>query len=524
MNFLKRLSIRARLGLGYAILTLAVVIVALVAIRALSDSQRNFEAQVEQLDRLQSLVNDVLDAANGRAVAARNLVIASSPADVASEEAAIRKAHTGVQDKFKALQQLVKQSNVFSPNVRRLLEAAVATETRYGPVAIEITRLGVAGQRESAIAKINQECRPLLAQLLGQFHELLDESEKISTANVQHSKQEFLWLRNSLLALGVLAAVAAVVLGMATTRSIVHPLEQAAQASREFAQGNLSRELKADGQDEIARMLTEMEAMRGNLSGIVSSVRMSADGVATASVEIAQGNQDLSGRTESQASALQQTASSMEELNSTVRLNADNATQADQLARDASAIATQGGEVVTEVVTTMRGIHDSARRISDIIGVIDGIAFQTNILALNAAVEAARAGEQGRGFAVVASEVRALAQRSAAAAREIKALINDSVSRIERGSELAERAGSTMQQVVDGVSRVTQIMNEISSASGQQSQGVSQVNEAVTQMDQATQQNAALVEEMAAAANSMSQQAQDLVRAVAIFQLQGQRP
>ncbi|MDI4634942.1 HAMP domain-containing protein [Pelomonas sp. V22] len=524
MNFLNRLSIRARLGLGYTILTLAVLVVALVAIRALSDSQRNFEAQVEQLDRLQTLVNDVLDSTNGRAVAARNLVLASSAADASTEEAAIRKAHAAVQDKFKALQQLVEQSGGFSAEVKRLLVESSQTESRYGPVALEITRLAVAGQREAAVAKINQECRPLLAQLLRQLHELLDESEKISASNVAHSQEEFGMLRNGLVGLGLVAAAIAVVLGLTTTRSIVQPLEQAAQASREFAQGNLSRELKTDGNDEIARMLTEMETMRGNLSGIVSSVRMSADGVATASVQIAQGNQDLSGRTESQASALQQTASSMEELNSTVRLNADNATQADQLARDASAIATQGGEVVTEVVTTMRGIHDSARRISDIIGVIDGIAFQTNILALNAAVEAARAGEQGRGFAVVAGEVRALAQRSAAAAREIKGLINDSVSRIERGSELAERAGSTMQQVVDGVSRVTQIMNEISSASGQQSQGVSQVNVAVTQMDQATQQNAALVEEMAAAANSMSQQAQDLVRAVAIFQLQGQRP
>ena len=263
--------------------------------------------------------------------------------------------------------------------------------------------------------------------------------------------------------------------------------------------------------------------MQANLARIVSQVREGSECVSAASIEIAQGNHDLSARTESQASALEETSASMDELNSTVRKNADNASQANQLAQSASTVAVQGGEVVAKVVDkvvdTMKGINDSSRKISDIISVIDGIAFQTNILALNAAVEAARAGEQGRGFAVVASEVRSLAGRSAAAAKEITALINDSVQRVGVGTTLVDQAGATMTEVVSSIRRVTEIVGEISSASAAQSHGVSQVGEAVAQMDQATQQNAALVEEMAAAASSLKEQAQDLVSTVAVFQL-----
>jgi len=251
----------------------------------------------------------------------------------------------------------------------------------------------------------------------------------------------------------------------------------------------------------------------------VHRVRLNADSVATASAEISQGNSDLSMRTEEQASALEETAASMEELSSTVRQNAENARQGNQLAQNASTVAVRGGEVVGQVVDTMKGINDASRKIADIIGVIDGIAFQTNILALNAAVEAARAGEQGRGFAVVASEVRSLAGRSAEAAKEIKGLISDSVQRVEQGTVLVDQAGTTMAEVVAAIRRVTDIMGEISAASTEQSQGVAQVGEAVTQMDQATQQNAALVEESAAAAESLKLQAQQLVQAVAVFKL-----
>jgi methyl-accepting chemotaxis protein len=293
-----------------------------------------------------------------------------------------------------------------------------------------------------------------------------------------------------------------------------------AQLANAIADADLSSAIAVRPGDTTS-VVAAMARMQQALTTIVGSVRGNADSVSTASAEIAQGNNDLSSRTEQQASALEETAASMEQLGATVRQNADNARQANQLALSASTVAVQGGEVVGLVVETMKGINDSSRRISDIIQVIDGIAFQTNILALNAAVEAARAGEQGRGFAVVASEVRSLAGRSADAAKEIKSLINASVERVEHGTTLVDQAGSTMTEVVGSIRRVTDIMGEISAASNEQSLGVSQIGEAVTQMDQVTQQNAALVEEMAAAASSLKSQAQDLVQTVSVFKLGG---
>ncbi len=321
----------------------------------------------------------------------------------------------------------------------------------------------------------------------------------------------------------LMVCVISVGLSVWLTRSLVRPIAQAVAHTEEIARGNLAVEIQARGHDELADLLRSLDTMRIALVDVVTRVRQSSQSVSTASAEIAQGNHELSARTESQASALEQTAASMEELSSTVRQNADNARQADQLAQSASTVAVQGGGVVSEVVTTMHGISASSRKIADIISVIDGIAFQTNILALNAAVEAARAGEQGRGFAVVASEVRTLASRSAAAAKEIKQLIDDSVGRVEQGNAQVDRAGSTMGEVVSSIRRVTDIMGEISSASSEQSQGVTQIGEAVTQMDQVTQQNAALVEEMAAAASSLKSQAQELVQAVAVFRLSADR-
>jgi methyl-accepting chemotaxis protein-1 (serine sensor receptor) len=320
----------------------------------------------------------------------------------------------------------------------------------------------------------------------------------------------------SAILLGLLFAAS---FGLSILRSITVPLRRAADVTEAIAQGDLTQSVDTSGTNEISVLMTAVNHMQTSLAGVVSHVRQGSESVATASAEIAQGNQDLSNRTESQASALEQTAASMEELSSTVKQNADNARQANQLAMSASTVAVQGGEVVAQVVDTMKGINEASRKISDIISVIDGIAFQTNILALNAAVEAARAGEQGRGFAVVASEVRSLAGRSAEAAKEIKTLINASVERVEQGTTLVDQAGTTMQEVVSSIRRVTDIMGEISAASNEQSQGVSQVGDAVTQMDQVTQQNAALVEEMAAAASSLRSQAQELVQTVAVFKL-----
>ena len=317
----------------------------------------------------------------------------------------------------------------------------------------------------------------------------------------------------------ILGIVLGIVIAMRISASIVRPLSDAAQVAQNIAGGDLSNRINTGGPDEVGAMLNSLSAMQGNLAKLVSNVRQGSEGVATASSEIAQGNSDLSTRTEQQASALQETAASMEELGSTVKQNANSARQANELAMNASTVAMQGGDVVGQVVETMKGINESSRKIADIISVIDGIAFQTNILALNAAVEAARAGEQGRGFAVVASEVRSLAGRSAEAAKEIKSLIGASVERVERGTALVDKAGETMTQVVSSIRRVTDIMGEISAASNEQAAGVAQVGEAVRHMDNATQQNAALVEEMAAAASSLKGQAQELVQLVAVFKL-----
>ena len=288
--------------------------------------------------------------------------------------------------------------------------------------------------------------------------------------------------------------------------------------------GDLTTPIHDTANDEFTPLLSALREMQLSLSGIVSGVRSNAESVATASTEIAQGNQELSGRTEQQASALEQTAATMEQLGTTVRHNADNAQQANQLALSASNVAVKGGEVVGQVIQTMHGINDASRRIADIIGVIDGIAFQTNILALNAAVEAARAGEQGRGFAVVAGEVRVLAKRSTEAAREIKSLINTSVERVEQGTALVGNAGRTMGEIVDAIQRVTHIVSQISSASQEQSSGVSQVGQAITQMDKATQQNAAMVEQSTAAAENLKDQAAQLVQAMAVFRVSQGRP
>ncbi|WP_373988827.1 methyl-accepting chemotaxis protein [Duganella sp. BuS-21] len=361
------------------------------------------------------------------------------------------------------------------------------------------------------------------AKTLGLIDESVNQLVKLNVDGGDAASDEATAIYSKARLLSIVLLVANIGIGMVlalwVARIVSAPLQEAVSLARDVAGGDLTRAINVKSACETGQLMQALKDMTGNLQTLVSQVRHGTDTIATASSEIASGNQDLSSRTEQQASSLEETASSMEELTSTVKQNADNARQANQLAQSASGIALKGGDVVGQVVGTMASINESSRKIVDIISVIDGIAFQTNILALNAAVEAARAGEQGRGFAVVASEVRNLAHRSAAAAKDIKLLISDSVEKVEAGSALVNQAGDTMGEIVTSITRVTDIMSEITSASVEQSAGIEQVNTAIVQMDQVTQQNAALVEEAAAAAESMQEQAARLSEVVSVFKL-----
>ncbi|MDC8445327.1 MAG: methyl-accepting chemotaxis protein [Nitrosomonas sp.] len=381
--------------------------------------------------------------------------------------------------------------------------------------------LAMAGNFEESIANTISDAREKFDAAHATMLSLIELQGGVAAQEYAEAQSNFntvFMITSVAVAVGVILAV---VIGMMLVRAIVGPINEAVSIADAVASGDLTSRIDVTSNNETGHLMHALKQMNDNLVDLVGKVRTSTDSIYTASSEIAAGNSDLSQRTEEQASSLEETASSMEELTSTVRQNADNARQANQLASGASEVAVRGGAVVGQVVQTMSAINDSSKKIVDIISVIDGIAFQTNILALNAAVEAARAGEQGRGFAVVATEVRTLAQRSAAAAKEIKELIGDSVSKVEDGTRLVDEAGATMNEIVNSVKRVTDIMAEISAASQEQSSGIEQVNQAVTQMDEVTQQNAALVEEAAAAAESMQEQAHALSQAVAVFKLSG---
>jgi methyl-accepting chemotaxis protein len=402
-------------------------------------------------------------------------------------------------------------------------KAALAQVSEHRAVVLDLVKQLAALKQQGDVAAMasltRAQFQPAIARYLQALQGFVSAQEQARDAARLLAAQQV--GRAQAISYAAMAGVVLLSLWLVVTlsRSIIRPLNQTVDMARNIAEGDLSQHIESDRQDEFGMLMRVVDGMNTRLHDLVAQVLKGSASLAHASAEIAQGNQDLSARTEHQASALEQTAASMEELSAQVRHNADTANQANRLAQDASSVAARGGAAVAQVVETMKGINTSSRRIADIIQVIDGIAFQTNILALNAAVEAARAGEQGRGFAVVASEVRSLAGRSADAAREIKSLINASVQQVEQGSQLVDQAGHTMSEVVGSIGRVTLLMGEISTASVEQSLGVAQVGEAVHQMDQVTQQNAALVEQMAAAAAGLKAQAQELVQTVAVFKL-----
>ena len=523
MNHLK---ISTRLKLGFAaiiavFLVLAAITVWRVELAAAAKARMTRSAELLQLAG--SWQGDV------RQNSARSLAVAFADGgamlDFFKEDmAATSRGTTETQKTF-----LAKAQGADSQ-----LRAAKVGEVRTQWLAVrdEVNARKAANDDAGARQLVSSRFLPISQEYVRVTQVLVDGE----VARVQAAEQEVTAMFRQLYLIGgvflAFAVGVAAVISWRLSRALSMGLSAANEAVQRIGDGDLRPQPGITRHDEIGLLLQALDSMQSKLTQVVWNVRQGSENVASASAEIAHGNHDLSARTEHQASALEQTGASMEELSSTVRQNADNARQANQLAQSASTVAVRGGEVVGEVVTTMKHINESSKKIADIIQVIDGIAFQTNILALNAAVEAARAGEQGRGFAVVASEVRSLAGRSADAAKEIKSLINASVERVAQGSALVDQAGITMAEVVGSIRRVNDIMGEISAASNEQAQGVAQVGEAVVQMDQTTQQNAALVEEMAAAASSLKSQAQDLVQTMAVFTIDaalsaggsGQRP
>ncbi len=515
---LSDMKISARLILGFAIMGFLIMALGGVALWKSTAIQDDFRTVTgERIPRV-AMLNEVKGQIDRIAIALRNMALVEEEADQKLQQSAVFASRQKIAELLGRL-----KTEIATPRGKELLGAIEAQRARYIEAQNRfMTQVGE-GNAVGARSYLLTEVRPILDAYTTAVDALIAFQAELLDQSVKDTQAQVLAIQNAVWISIVLALVVAGILATWIIRAITVPLQRAVGVARAVAGGDLGVQIQAQGRNETAQLLHALQQMLQGLRSVVSQVRSGSEGVASASSQIAQANNDLSARTEQQASALQQTAASMEQLNSTVRQNADNARQANQLAMSATTVAERGGAVVGQVVQTMKGINESSQRIADIIQVIDGIAFQTNILALNAAVEAARAGEQGRGFAVVASEVRALAGRSASAAKEIKQLISASVERVEAGTVQVDQAGATMQEVVAAVRRVTGLMGEISAASTEQSQGVSQVGEAVVQMDQVTQQNAALVEEMAAAATSLKGQALDLVQSVEVFRLgQGQ--
>jgi len=514
---LNHLRLRSKLMLGFALLAAIVLLVSGLALRSLGRSNDRFADYLASVGQRETLAVEVRSAAMRRAIAARNLVLVTAPADRELEKAQVLQAHDETKKSLATLKAALAQATDLGERDQALVAEIERVEGLYGPVAETIVGMALEGKRDEAIAKMNADCRPLLAALLKATNAYIDYEEQQGKARVALAEQGYGKDRLVMLLVCAAAVAAAVGLGWALSNAVTRPLQRAVLLAEAVASGDLSSDIVVDRADETGQLLAALKRMNDGLVDMVGRVRQSADSIATASREIASGNHDLSSRTEQQASALQQTAASMQQMTSTVQQTAESSRQASQLANAATEVAGRGGDVVQRVVATMGEISDSSRRIADIIGTIDGIAFQTNILALNAAVEAARAGEQGRGFAVVAGEVRALAQRSAQAAREIKSLIGASVEKVAAGSQLVGEAGTTMGDVVSQVRRMTDLMAEINASANEQSSGIGQVNQAVASIDTGTQQNAALVEQSAAAAESLKLQAAGLLDVISQF-------
>ncbi len=516
MTALRNLRIGARLGTAFAFLLITLCVVGGFGAMQTARINDNVVDMGTNWLTAVKLLGDMRGVASDMRRASLSHVLAADP------EA--KKKLLGSHDTFAAAMPAVMagyEKTVRTPEEKALYDAVKSAWASFLEADHKTIALSDAG--EAGLAEARAQAAGPARDAFNKFIAAVNDDTKYNTDGADHAMQAAAaTYGNALVMDGVIVAIAVlagVVLSITITRSIVKPIGEAVQLADTVARGDLTSRVRAVGNDEVARLLGALGRMNDNLVGIVGQVRQVSDSIATGSSQIATGNADLSQRTEEQASNLQQTAASMEELTSTVRNNADTAHKAAELAGNASAAAQRGGALVSQVVGTMDAITGSSRKIADIIGVIDGIAFQTNILALNAAVEAARAGEQGRGFAVVAGEVRSLASRSAEAAKEIKSLIGASVEKVEAGARQVDQAGASMSDIVSQVQRVSQLIAEISGAAGEQSTGIGQVGDAVAQLDQVTQQNAALVEESAAAAESLRVQAENLAEAVRVFRL-----
>jgi methyl-accepting chemotaxis protein len=513
MSF-NNLRIGNRLAIGFAAVLLMMVVMTAVGFLRMAKTEEALGNSIEIAKRAK-----LADAwlAGQQLNVTRALAIAKSADHAALMdyfEPMVQATGAQIDDIQKTL-----EATIVSERGRVLFADASAKRKSFQDARAKVSALHKAGDDDAAAALVASAMLPAAESYVKSVQGLETYQAELSDANIAAAKADV--VNTEMLLLGLLAGGGLIGMGMAwyTARSITQPLKQALSVASAIANNDLSRPVHSQRRDELGELLRELDQMRNSLHQVVSQVRGSSGSITTASAEIATGNQDLSERTEQTSSNLQQAASSMEQLTGAVRQSADSARQAEQLASSAADVAARGGQVVSEVVATMNEINTSSKRISDIIGVIDGIAFQTNILALNAAVEAARAGEQGRGFAVVASEVRSLAGRSAEAAREIKVLIGASVDKVESGSRLVANAGHTMTEIVSSVQRVSDIIGEITAAASEQSDGIGQINSAVSQLDQMTQQNAALVEQSAAAAESLKDQAVRLSDVMSIFRL-----